>query len=380
MKLVYCVGQLDRPGGTEKVMANKVNFFVNKLGYEVHIITVNQKDKPIFYDFDEKIIFHDISYEKKGSVLNPFVFYKNISYFKKQYNKIFNIIKPDIITVNERGYLDFVIPFINKKIPKIREFHSSKKAISIHARQMEPWIKKVKHILMYKIYYYLFNKYNALVLLTQSDKNDSKYKTKTFVIPNTHKPVVNKKAELVNKRVISVGSMNGDIKRFDLQISLWKEIVKEFPDWTLHIYGDGLKRDILNNKIKELGLVKHVFLHGNKQDLYKYYLDSSIFLFTSSGEGFGMVLVEAMSYGVPCISFDCPYGPNEIIKNNEDGFLVKNNDVNELQEKLQILMKNSELRKEFGKKAFENSKRFLPENIAPKWVNLYNKLIKDELK
>lgn len=374
MKLVYCVGQLDKPGGTEKVMANKVNYFVNKMGYEIHIITIEQKNKPLFYNFDSKIIFHDIPYQNKtNKYLTPFKFIKNIYYFKVEYSKLFNSIKPDIITVNERGYLDFVIPFINKNILKIREFHSSKKAISIHASQMKPYTKKWKHIFMYKVYYYLFNKYNFLILLTNSDKKDSHYKTKTIVIPNMHKPIQDKKSNLTNKKVISVGSMNGNIKRFDIQINLWKDVVENFPEWTLHIYGDGLQKEALQNKINKLGLNKNVFLEGNKQNLHKYYLNSSIFLFTSIGEGFGMVLIEAMSYGVPCVSFDCPHGPNEIINNNIDGYLIENNNIKKLTEKLMLLMKDKELRIKLGNNAFENSKRFLPKKITEKWNNLYNK-------
>lgn len=375
MRLVFCVGKLDRAGGTEKVLANKANYFVEELGYEVHIITVDQPNNTLFYSYSSKIIFHNIKYKSQGSTLfNPFRFIRNIKYFKKKYQFLFDKINPDIITVNERGYLDYVIPFVSKNIPKVREFHSSRKAISIHASQMR-FTKRIKHLLMYKSIYFMFNKYNNLVLLTNNDKNDSNYKTNVTVIPNTHKPVVNRKSKLDKKKVISVGSMNGEIKRFALQIDLWREIVKEFPNWTLNIYGDGTKKNILQHKINKLGLTKKVILHGTSNQLHNQYVDSSIYLFTSIGEGFGMVLIEAMSYGVPCISFDCPHGPSEIITDNKDGFLVENNNIKELKEKLILLMKDENLRQNMGAKAFENSKRFLPSEIAKQWDNLYNKII-----
>ena len=88
-----------------------------------------------------------------------------------------------------------------------------------------------------------------------------------------------------------------------------------------------------------------------------------------------MVLIEAMSYGVPCVSFDCPHGPSEIITDKEDGFLVANNNIKELKEKLILLMKDENLRQKFGKNAFENAKRFLPSEIAVKWDKFYKKIL-----
>jgi len=380
MKLIFCVGQLDKPGGTEKVLANKANYFVNKLGYEVHIITIGQQEKTYFYKYDKKIFFHDIHYNpSKKKLFKPIQFYKNIQYFKKQYKLLFDKISPDIITVNERGYLDYIIPFIRKDIPKVREFHSSKKAISIHARQKNSWPKKIKHLLMYSTIYAMFNKYDYLVLLTQKDKNESNYKTNVTVIPNIHQPFIKNKTLLNNKNIITVGSMNGEIKRLNIQIDLWYDLVKEYPDWVLNVYGDGLNKEKYQKKINNLGLEKNVILHGTSNELHKHYLDSSIYLFTSIGEGLPMVLIEAMSYGVPCVSFDCPHGPSEIISNNIDGILVPNNDITQLKKSLIKLMSNDNLRKQMGEQAFKNSKRFLPSQIAPEWDKLYNKIKKNEL-
>jgi len=377
-KLVFCVGQLIEPGGTERVLANKVNY-LSSIGYEIIIITVNQKQNKYFYNFNSKIKFYDITYEKPKFLIHPFLFIRNIIYFRKEYNKLLKKIQPDIVTVNERGYLDFIIPFISKHIPKIREFHSSQKAIKLHITQMNSIISRLRHKIMYSFLYKIFNKYDYLVLLTKSDYNESDYKTNVEIIPNMHKPIVLQKSKLENKKVISVGSMNGNIKRFDLQIMIWHNIIqknKDLNDWSLHIYGDGKNRLRLQKKINKLGLEKHIFLHGKSKNLYKHYLDSSIFIFTSIGEGFGMVLVEAMSYGLPCVSFNCPHGPSEIIDNNNDGFLIKNDDIIEFEKKLTLLMKDDKLRKNMGKNAYSNSKRFCPKQIGLKWNDLYNKILK----
>ena len=91
-----------------------------------------------------------------------------------------------------------------------------------------------------------------------------------------------------------------------------------------------------------------------------------------------MVLIEAMSFGIPCVSFDCNYGPSDIIKDNEDGFLVKNGDEETFAKKLQLLMIDENLRKEMGEKARENVQRFSPQNVVKQWDELFKKINPNE--
>ena len=104
--------------------------------------------------------------------------------------------------------------------------------------------------------------------------------------------------------------------------------------------------------------------------------ESSIFVFPSRYEGFGLVLIEAMINGLPCISFDCPYGPSEIIKNGHDGFLIPNGNIQAMADKICYLIENENVRKEMGKKARHSAMRYAPENIMPLWEKLFNELVK----
>ena len=369
---------IQKKGGTEKVLSNKVNFFVNNYGYEIHIITEDQKDMPLGYDFDERVIFHDIGMSKWNNKysIKGFTFLFNIFKLRKLYSILFNKIKPDIIVVCERGYLDYVIPFVTKQVPKIREFHFSREAVKVHASLMSPWIKRTKHLFLYKILFRMFNRYDYMALLTNRDKRNGRYKTNLEVIPNMMSSLTKEEniSTLKNKKVISVGSMYDKRKRFDIQIKLWKEIVKIHPDWILDIYGDGFEKQNLKKLILDLDLGNNVNLHGNSDKMNEHYSEASIFLFTSMAEGLPMVLIEALSFGIPCIAYDCPTGPSDIIKTNVDGYVVEQGNFNELKDKVLCLIENEELRIEMGLQAKKNSERFLPEHVAELWKSLFEKL------
>lgn len=145
-------------------------------------------------------------------------------------------------------------------------------------------------------------------------------------------------------------------KGYDRLINAWALIAKQVPDWTLHIFGEGSLRPVLTKQIYDLNLEKSVFLDGATNNVGKELSESSIVAFTSNYEGFPMAIVEVESAGLPVVSFDAPCGPKDIIRDGEDGFLVKNGDIEDFGKKLLSLMQDEELRKKMGEKALENSK------------------------
>jgi glycosyltransferase involved in cell wall biosynthesis len=181
-----------------------------------------------------------------------------------------------------------------------------------------------------------------------------------------------------SKQVRAVGRYMPQ-KGFDRLIPAWKQISKKHPDWVLKIYGDGM-RTSLQNQINELQLNSSCFLEPSTPNIVDRYLESSIFVLSSRFEGFGMVITEAMACGVPPVSFACPCGPKDIIKDGEDGLLVENENIEQLTEKICYLIENEDVRKEMGKKARINVERFKVENIAKQWDDLFKDLLSQKEK
>ena len=364
MKLLYITNAIDGSGGLERVLAVKTKVLAEDFGYEIHIITLNQKSKTnLFFPFSKKIIQHNI--EVAG---NP-VHY--LSKYSAGIKKVVSEVKPDTILVCDDGLKAFFLPrILGAKIPIIYERHVSK---LIEISENQGFIKGVFTKLKFTLMDFLAKDFSKFIVLTEGNKNEWKLKN-LQVIPNPLPFFSAEKSSLENKKVIAVGKQSYQ-KSYDRLLKSWALLGKEFQDWELHIYGKFDENLGLENLSKDLKINKQVFFHPPEKNIEEKYAESSIFVLSSRYEGFGMVLIEAMSFGIPCVSFDCNYGPSDIIKDNEDGFLIKNGDEKDFAQKLQELMRDENLRKEMGEKARVNVERFLPENVVKKWDEFFKKIV-----
>ena len=167
-----------------------------------------------------------------------------------------------------------------------------------------------------------------------------------------------------------VGRYN-DAKGYDYLIPAWEIVHQRYPDWILNIYGSGELRGQVAEWIHEKHLESSIMMHDPVDNIMEKYLDSSICVLSSRYEGFSLVILEAMACGVPVVSFDCPYGPRNIIKNGEDGLLIDYLNVNALAEGLCKLIGNDGLRMQLGTNARKNVLRFSKDSIMEQWDNLF---------
>lgn len=365
MKLLYITNGTSGSGGLERVLAVKASYLADKLNYKVFIITLNDADHKQFYEFSSKITFHDIKVD--GNVLNYIVKYRiGIK------NSI-KAIKPDVISVCDDGLKGMLFSLIfGNNIPVIYERHVSKK-IGIK-KEVQSVFGKIKSNILFSLMSYGGSKFDKFVVLTKGNLEEWKLKN-LMVIPNPLPFNTNKKSTLKNKKVLVVGKQSYQ-KSYDRLLQIWALISQKFPDWNLEVYGK-LNQSLGLEKIAiELKLTESVSFFPPIKNINEKYKEASIYVMTSRFEGFGMVLIEAMGYGVPCISFDCPHGPADIIKNGEDGFLIENDNIEDFVKAISQLITDEELRCKMGTRAKDNVKRYAPNKIVPMWDELFKSLVK----
>ena len=188
-------------------------------------------------------------------------------------------------------------------------------------------------------------------------------------IPNTIESLPKEKAKLNNTKLVSVGRLSKEKGYIDL-LRVFKRLNKDYPDWTLDIIGDGVERGAIEDFINDNELNTKVTLHGfqGKEYIDKILNQSSIYIMTSFSESFGIVLIEAMSHGVPCIAYDSAEGAREIINSGENGYLIKHRNLEAMVKKIEDLIKDKEER--IGSQARESVKKFTSDVVSEEWFTL----------
>ena len=372
MRILYVNDAIAIWGGLERILVEKMNYLAETYNYDIHLITYNQGSHSIPYPISKKVRFQNLGifshreYRYKG-LKRLFVRYKLNRLYRKKLKSCISQIKPDVIICVRLFQLGSILR-VKGNIPVVVESHSSCKSYKYEGNSLI-------EILKGKYYVRQVSKAQHIVALTNGDAKDWKnINPNVSVIPNiVHLNEEGIYSDCTSKSVIFVGRFSKQ-KDIGTLINIWNIVNKKHPDWELHIYGGyGDQYDHLHTPLGTESL--NIFVHEPTEDIFKKYINSSILLLTSLYEPFGLVIPEAMSCGLPVVSFDCPYGPASIITDSVDGFLIPDRNVNEFADKVCLLMSNEQLRKKMGNAGIKTSQRYKASLIMPMWDNLF-KMIK----
>lgn len=375
MKIAYCVSSITNSGGIERVLANKSKYLLDH-GYEVYFILSEKTDKEPFFDFDKRIIFYNLGCQFTARGIKKKILHRK---YKKEYLKkltiILDEIKPDI-TISAFGKFSRYLYKVNDGSKKIIERHFGK-------YKRPRYISKLENISWARFIPYLYRKsdydvvkhFDRFVVLTEEDKHLWGDLPNIVAIPNSISFIPEEKSTTKEKRIIAVGRTSKQ-KQIDVLIKIWSKIAKKYPEWKLVTYGNG-DLTLLKKISVQLGIADQVINNPPTSNIQEEMVNSSIYALSSKYEGFGLVLVEAMACGLPLVSFACKCGPRDIITDEEDGFLIKEGDLDEFANKLSLLIEDEALRWRMGIAASRNVLRFSEDIVMRKWMSLFEELVKE---
>lgn len=353
-RILYITNGLSGSGGLERVVCIKASYLADIATHDVHIIVLNEADRKPFYDISGKVHIHNIN--TPSGIIG--FYYRYI----RETRRILREISPDVIFVADDGLKGLYAPLLfNTKAKFIYERHTTKaiNGTGIKAR------------IVNKLMDFGSRFYDNFVVLTERNSRDWPEASGLTVIPNPLPFSSRESVTPINQRrkLISVGSMSY-FKGHDILLRAWAEIHDKFPDFTLHIYG--AKKDNyphLCNIIEESGLQNDTFLHSPVTDIRDRYAESAICILPSRVEGFGMVVIEAMECGTPCIATACE-GPMDIIHDNCDGNIVPIDDAGKMADAISCLLSSPQKLQQYSAASRCTAKQYSIDRIMDNWVNL----------
>lgn len=376
-KIVFCAPALYLSGGVERVLSLKANYFAEKFGYDITIILTDGKGKPNAFPLSDKIrvINLDINFEELWFC----PFYKKIFVYlrkQRQYKRLLTAelmkIRPDITDSLLRREINFLTK-IKDGSKKIGELHVSKNNFRTFKDNETSFLKELfSKYWRYKAVISL-KKLDKFIVLTEEDKTSWTELENVVSIPNPISFETDVVSCLKNKRVLAVGRYDY-VKGYDLLLKAWKKVEGLSSDWCLDVFGAG-DRTPYEELLRSLNLNQgRCHLNGATSEIMQEYLNSSIFVLSSRFEGLSMSLLEAMSCGLPVVSFACPCGPKDVIRDGENGFLVEREDINMLADYLLKLINNPSEITRMAKNAKRRSADFYIEVLAERWRVLFENL------
>lgn len=366
MKILYLLPHITNNGGMERIVINKINYLAGR-GYSVYLAYYgNKNEKPFFSINDDVELIPIIDIKSMNSFLSKIQIIRKVHHYL---SVIIANINPDIVVNANVQIVSWILPFISRNIPKIIELHFSHEGLQIMNKEIYG-NNKINIIINDFLRKHFYPLYDKCVLLTEDDKQEWNFKN-SIVIPNFTQLYSNIKTTY-NQRAIVVGRLEYQ-KNIDILIKAWRYVKDKYPCWSLDIYGGGSCKEELMKLINILNLDDVVKLKGITSRIQDEYYNHSLFVLPSRYEGFPLVLVEAMNFGLPCIGFCIP-GNTTIIQDGFNGRIVKERTPEALADAIIETIKDKNELMRMSKNAVTSIQRFNMDTVMNMWINLFEEL------
>ena len=379
MKIAYVFSTLAKTGGTERMITEKANYFAEQFGYDVTIINLFQRvEDTNHFILSEKVkqINLGIPYFSQYKHKYPkrlWIKWQLNRQVKKSIKQYVKNVDPDILI----GISFFKANLVSKvkcRAKIVVESHEAKQFTYSGLNTQQNFITRL-YQQFWRLLYFRIVEQNAdtIITLTEGDKALWKKAKCVEVIPNFSTMSITKHSDCTPKRVIAAGRLEWE-KGFGRLIEAWSIISSRHPDWHLDIFGEG-SMDKTLKVLTNLYKAKNLTFHNVTSNISQEYANSSICVVSSYFEGFSLILLEAMRHGVPCVAFDCPFGPKSIINDGYTGFLVENGEIKLFAERVCRLIEDEDLRKHFSKASIDRALLFDTDSIMLRWKKLFEQMI-----
>ena len=377
-------------GGIEKAVTSLANSLSDK--YEVSIISVYKLyDNPVFqinenvtikYLINDDIALRLSNYNK---LLAKFNFSKLFDNIRKDYirkGKFSSLFKDTFYGLYVKSYkrnkvlIDFIKNSDADVIITTRDIHN--KLLGKYGKENVVKIGWEHNYHNYDKKYAksVINSVKNLdyfVLVSNELKKfySKRVKAKCVYIPNSIDEFPQEASKLYDLNVCSIGRLSEE-KGFSDLIDVFELVVKKVPQAKLNIIGDGILMQTLKNKVATKNLENNIVFHGYQKKEYVNNIlqNSSVYVMTSLSESFGIVLLEAFSYGIPCVAFDSASGARELINNEQNGYLIKKRNKEQMANKIIKLLSNYDVRLKMQKNALRTAKKYDTNLIAKEWIKI----------
>lgn len=378
MKIVYLHHANVSRAGIERMLAIRANLLAEQMGWEIIMLTYEQNGEPFPYLLSPKVKCVDLGIHLYDAYkcAYPMRWFKKQAFCRKLTEALRLFLgaeHPDIVVCTDKDANELNALSKAHTTERIMiEAHTGMVDHEMQVRCVDAFLKKQIARIDLNRLKTAVSRFDYLVALTPDDALCWKPYVRTVTIPNYLSCYPKEEADLgvEKRRIIMVGRINLQ-KGQDLLLQAWQQVVLKHPDWHLDLFGDGMSPQM---GTLQSPVCDSFTLHPSTPAIFDEYLRSDFLVCSSRWESFGLILIEAMSCGIPVVSFDCDNGPRNIIADGEDGLLVRNGDVNDLADKICWMIEHRERRQQMGMAARQNVKRFHQDAIFAQYVEFLEHL------